>query len=123
MEMARVIGSLSATLKDGSLAGLRLALVQVVDEQGAVVSSTEVAVDTQSVGIGELVLLVRGSGSRQAEMTRGVAADLTIVAIVDDVRLAPPDAAGVAVAAVPAAPRAANKKPSSRATTRATGKS
>jgi ethanolamine utilization protein EutN len=89
MELARVIGSVNATLKDGGLQGLKLALVQVVDEHIKPVSHAEVAVDTQSVGIGELVLVVRGSGARQPELTRGIAADLTIIAIVDDVRLAP----------------------------------
>jgi ethanolamine utilization protein EutN len=93
MELARVIGSVNATLKDGGLHGLKLALVQVVDEHGVVVRPAEVAVDTQSVGIGELVLVVRGSGARQPELTRSVAADLTIVAIVDNIRLAKPAAA------------------------------
>jgi ethanolamine utilization protein EutN len=116
MEIARVVGSVSATLKDGGLHGLRLALVQAVDENGAVVHSTEVAVDTQSVGIGELVLIVRGSGARQPETTRGIAADLTIVAIVDDIRVATPTVAAPAR-------RAAAKKMSSPATTGTSSKS
>jgi ethanolamine utilization protein EutN len=124
MEIARVVGSVSATLKDGGLQGLKLALVQAVDENGAVVRSTEVAVDTQSVGIGELVLIVRGSGARQPETTRGIAADLTIIAIVDDIRVAPAtsqsrrdgtDRARRAATAV--------EKQSSRTTTRTSSKS
>ena len=122
MEIARVVGSVSATLKDGGLQGLKLALVQAVDENGAVVRSTEVAVDTQSVGIGELVLIVRGSGARQPEMTRGIAADLTIVAIVDDIRVAPSTSRSAAPAPAPAR-RAAESKQSSRTTTRTSNKS
>lgn len=122
MEIARVVGSVSATLKDGGLQGLKLALVQAVDENGAVVRSTEVAVDTQSVGIGELVLIVRGSGARQPETTRGIAADLTIVAIVDDIRVATPTAATAAGPAAPA-PRAVAEKKSSQTTTRTSSKS
>ena len=120
MEIARVVGSVSATLKDGGLHGLKLALVQAVDENGEVVRSTEVAVDTQSVGIGELVLTVRGSGARQPEATRGIAADLTIVAIVDDIRVATPTAP--ATASAPAR-RAVAEKKSSRTTTATSSKS
>jgi microcompartment protein CcmK/EutM len=116
MEMARVVGSVSATLKDGSLQGLKLALVQAVDEHGAAVRPAEVAVDTQSVGIGELVLTVRGSAARQPEMARGVAADLTIVAIVDEVRPAASSASSASsIAAAPPERRSRATKPSRNA--------
>jgi carbon dioxide concentrating mechanism protein CcmL len=115
MELARVIGSVSATLKDGGLHGLKLALVQVVDETGTVVRTAEVAVDTQSAGIGELVLIVRGSGARQPELTRGVASDLTVVAIVDNIRLAKPAAAPKTT--VTGGGAAVNKRPTRTRTT------
>ncbi len=101
MELARVIGSVTATLKDGGLGGVKLALVEPVDPAGAVRGPAEVAVDPQGAGVGELVLLVRGSAARQPERTRGLPTDLTVVAIVDEVSLAgakPVPAASVAAA-------------------------
>ena len=107
MELARVIGSVTATLKDGGLGGVKLALVETVDPAGAVRGPAEVAVDPQGAGVGELVLLVRGSAARQPERTRGLPTDLTIVAIVDEVSLAGPKP----VPAAPVAPGSSATRP------------
>jgi microcompartment protein CcmK/EutM len=100
MELARVIGSVSATLKDRGLQGVKLALVEPVDPAGVARGPAEVAADPHGSGVGELVLVVRGSAARQPEPVRGLPADLTIVAIVDQVAVS----AAVAGAAEPATP-------------------
>lgn len=89
MELAEVIGSVTSTVKAESLARHKLLLVRSLDpESGALAGSGRVAVDTVGAGPGERVLVVAGSGARQAPSTRSVATDLTIVAIVDSVDLA-----------------------------------
>lgn len=88
MELAAVVGSCTATTKDESLVGRRLALVRRVDPEGRVVGEVEAAVDLTSAGVGSTVLIVRGSAVRQSAATRTVASDLAIVAIVDDIDVA-----------------------------------
>jgi len=93
MELARVTGSVTATMKDPGLAGLALLLVERVDADGSAVASVEVATDSHGAGVGDVVLLVRGSGARQPSSTRSLPTDLTVVAIVDSVdavKQAPP---------------------------------
>jgi ethanolamine utilization protein EutN len=114
MELARIVGSVTATLKDGSLQGVKLALVQRVDADANAIGAVEVAVDTQSVGDGELVLVARGSAARQPEIARGVPSDLTIVAIVDALNVKP------AKRSTPDAPASRSRKPASSASTGST---
>ena len=85
MELARVTGSVTATMKDAGLAGLTLLLVERVDAAGMAVASVEVATDSHGAGAGDLVLVVRGSAARQPSSTRSLPTDLTVVAIVDSV--------------------------------------
>lgn len=88
MELADVLGSVTATVKADSLLQRKLLIVQPHDPVGSGASVAEVAVDTVGAGPGDRVLLVRGSAARQPPESRSVATDLTIVAIVDAVDLA-----------------------------------
>ena len=92
MELARVLGSVTATAKTESLLSHKLLVVQPQDPAGADPRPTdsgtrpaEVAVDTVGAGPGDRVLLARGSAARQPPESRAAATDLTIVAIVDSV--------------------------------------
>lgn len=84
MQLAVVTGSCTATIKDPSLNGRRLAVVRLADETGTAVGEAEVALDITSATPGQLVLVVRGSSARQPADVRAVATDLTIVGIVDE---------------------------------------
>jgi ethanolamine utilization protein EutN len=88
MQLAEVLGSVTATIKTASLEGHRLVVVRPLgaDRDG---EASQVAVDTVSAGPGDLVLLLQGSSARQVPETRHVATDLTVVAIVDAVDIAP----------------------------------
>jgi microcompartment protein CcmK/EutM len=88
MELARVTGTVTATVKDESLSGRKLLTIVRVDSVGDDLGAVEVAVDAQGAGVGDTVLLVRGSGARQVGAVRSAATDLTIVAIVDRVDVA-----------------------------------
>jgi ethanolamine utilization protein EutN len=84
MHLAEVLGSVTATIKTGSLQGHRLVVVRLLDLD-VPVGPAQVAVDTVSAGPGDVVLVLQGSAVRQVPETRTVATDLTVVAIVDAV--------------------------------------
>lgn len=84
MELAVVVGHCTATVKDTSLEGRKLAIVRRTDAEGAVSGDAEVALDVTGAGPGTLVLLVRGGAARQPADTRQLPTDLSIVAIVDE---------------------------------------
>jgi len=89
MELAVVVGHCTATVKDNSLEGRKLALVRAADDSGTPVGSMEVALDVTGAGVGQLVLLTRGSSARQPAENRQLPTDLSIVAIVDELTVPP----------------------------------
>ena len=84
MIIGRVVGNIVCTQKDESLLGKKMLLVQPVspytleDE-----SSCVVALDAVGAGSGELVMVVGGSSSRNADGYSKVAVDQAIIGIVD----------------------------------------
>ncbi len=86
MQLAKVIGNLVATHKVDSLKGVKLMLVQKVDEAGSALGEAFVAIDaTGQAGEGELVLLESGREAAVAVPDWYNPADQAIIAIVDDV--------------------------------------
>lgn len=85
MQLARVVGMVTGTVKDPSLSGHTLLLVNLVDGTGAVVTTDQIVVDAVGAGTGDLVLVASGSAARQAASTRGSATDATAVAIIDEI--------------------------------------
>lgn len=102
MRLAKVTGTVTATVKEAGLSGLRLLLVDVVDAGGAVVAPSLVAADGLGAGPGETVLIVEGSAARMAGASAGIAVDAAVAAIVDEV--------SVAGAKAPAPARAAPRR-------------
>lgn len=88
MKLARVTGTVTATAKDAQLVGLTLLLTDVIDGKGKVIDPACVAADTCGAGVGDMVLIVQGSGARLPAQTTGVPLDATIIAVVDSVTLA-----------------------------------
>lgn len=85
MDLAVVRGQCTATVKEASLSGRRLALVQRVGTEGEPLGPIEVALDVTSAAPGQFVLLARGSAARLPTDTRQLAVDLTVIAIVDEI--------------------------------------
>jgi ethanolamine utilization protein EutN len=85
MDLARVEGSVVSTMKVDRLQGHKLLVVSFLGPDVAPVGGHVVAVDTVGAGVGEVVLIVRGSSARQTSRTAQVPTDTTIVAIVDAV--------------------------------------
>jgi microcompartment protein CcmK/EutM len=83
MQIARVVGSTVATIKDEKLVGRKLLIVREADESGAAVGKPYVAIDTVDAGSGDLVLIAAGSSARQTTQTKDTPVDAVIMAIVD----------------------------------------
>lgn len=84
MELGRVVGQVVASVRDTGLPPLTLLLVDLIDAEGNVTYSGQVAVDTLGAGEGEVVLLVRGSSARLI-LEHKTPMDLSIVGIVDQI--------------------------------------
>lgn len=87
MQIALVIGSTVATIKDEMLHGRKLLLVRVADETGAPAGPPQVAVDTVSAGAGDLVLVTAGSSARLTALTQHAPVDLVIVGVIDSLEV------------------------------------
>jgi len=85
MVLAKVVGTVVATRKEGSLEGLKLLLVRVIDEEGKETGASLVAADAVGAGPGEVVLIASGSSARQTAMTDKRPVDAVVMAIVDSV--------------------------------------
>ncbi len=85
MYLARVVGTVVATVKYTGLNGYRLLIVEPVDDTGAPCGARHAAVDVTQAGYGDRVFCV---GSREAALAcepTFVPVDAAIVGIVDAV--------------------------------------
>ena len=83
MQIARVVGTTVATIKDEKLVGRKLMIVREADERGTPVGKPYVAIDTVDAGTGDLVLVAAGSSARQTTITKDRPVDAVIMAIID----------------------------------------
>jgi carbon dioxide concentrating mechanism protein CcmL len=87
MQLAKVRGTVVGTHKLQSLTGVKLLLVQYIDEQGNLLPNYEVAADLVGAGVDEWVLVSRGSAARQERSYEECPLDVLIVAIIDTVTI------------------------------------
>jgi microcompartment protein CcmK/EutM len=89
VEIGRVVGQVVATVKQAGLQGRTLLLIVPLDlgdvDGDGSSEATYVAADYVGAGIGEVVLVSRGSAARVDDATTGVPTDAAAVAIVDSV--------------------------------------
>ncbi|HXV65147.1 MAG TPA: EutN/CcmL family microcompartment protein [Vicinamibacteria bacterium] len=83
MQLADVVGTLVATVKDSGLVGRRLLVIQPVDPAGSPTGAPVVAVDGVGVGIGERVFFVKGREAAFLFLPDTVPADVGIAGKVD----------------------------------------
>ncbi|MFN6469446.1 MAG: EutN/CcmL family microcompartment protein [Nostoc sp. SerVER01] len=88
MQVAKVRGTVVSTQKDPSLRGVKLLLLQLVDEDGNILPQYEVAADTVGAGVDEWVLVTRGSSARQIDGNEKRPLDAAVVAIIDTIHVA-----------------------------------
>lgn len=87
MQIAKVRGTVVSTHKEPSLRGVKLLLLQFVDEEGRLLPKYEVAADNVGAGIDEWVLVSCGSAARQVPGSEQRPLDAVVVAIIDTVRV------------------------------------
>jgi len=83
MQLARVIGNVVATIKNESLEGRKILIVQNVNENLEPTGKPLVALDAIGAGIGELVFWCRGKEASFPFKRDNTPTDCTIVGIVD----------------------------------------
>lgn len=87
MQIAQVRGTVVSTHKEQSLRGVKLLLLQFIDEEGKLLPRYEVAGDQVGAGIDEWVLVSCGSAARQIDGGEKRPLDAMVVAIIDTVTL------------------------------------
>lgn len=85
MKIAKVIGKVVSTRKEGNVEGLPILVVSYLDENLADTGKSAACIDTVSAGEGDVVLLCASSSARMTSKTTHVATDNTIVGIIDSV--------------------------------------
>jgi len=83
MQLARVIGTVVATMKNESLAGRTLLVIQSLNKDLAPLGKPMVAVDSVGAGVGELVFWCRGKEASFPFKREDTPTDCTIVGIID----------------------------------------
>ena len=83
MQIARVIGTVVATVKNESLKGRKFLLVQTLDAKLKAKGSPMIALDAVGAGVGELVFWCRGKEASFPFKRDETPTDCTIVGIID----------------------------------------
>lgn len=83
MQIARVIGTVVSTVKNESLAGRKILLVQTLDADLKEKGKPMVALDAVGAGVGELVFWCRGKEAAFPFRRDETPTDCTIVGIID----------------------------------------
>ena len=87
MLLGRVIGNVVCTMKNESLTGQRLLIVQPLDRKGRDKGRPIVALDSVGAGAGETVYWCRGKEASFPFLPAEPPTEATIVAIVDSVNI------------------------------------
>lgn len=85
MQIAKVRGTVVSTHKTRSLTGVKLLLLQCLDDRGQPLPRYEVAGDLVGAGLDEWVLVTRGSAARQEGGYESRPLDAMVVGIIDTV--------------------------------------
>lgn len=83
MQLARIIGNVVSTIKNESLEGRKIMILQNLDEKLQPIGTPIVALDAIGAGVGELVFWCRGKEASFPFKRDATPTDCTIVGIVD----------------------------------------
>ncbi|KRQ86497.1 Carbon dioxide concentrating mechanism protein CcmL [Caloramator mitchellensis] len=87
MLIGKVVGNVWATRKDESLNGLKFLIIQQIDYYLDKEFPTFVAIDTIGAGIGETVLVSKGSSARKIIGKSDVPIDASVIGIIDTIEV------------------------------------
>lgn len=83
MQLARVIGTVVSTVKNETLEGRKLLIVETLDADLKPKGKPQIALDAVGAGVGELVFWCRGKEASFPFKRDSTPTDCTIVGIVD----------------------------------------
>ncbi len=83
MKLGRVTGQLVSTKKAGNIDGLKILVVNYLDEKLSDTKKSAACIDTVGAGNDDVVLLCSSSSARLTDATKKTAADNAIVGIID----------------------------------------
>ena len=87
MQLAKVIGTVVAVMKDSALTGLKIMMIQPLTDELKSSGGTIAAIDTVQAGVGDLVHWVTAREAALALPDSFVAVDAAITGIVDEVNI------------------------------------
>ena len=85
MFIGKITGTVVCTRKVDGLSGFKLLVVKKLDLARKETGDFTVAVDVVGAGVGETVLVVSGSSSRQTERTDKKPVDAAVIGIIDSI--------------------------------------
>ncbi|MGL4848642.1 MAG: EutN/CcmL family microcompartment protein [Clostridium sp.] len=85
MVLGKVIGNVWATRKDEKLNGQKFLVVKIFINKNELKDELFVAADNAGAGVGDIVLITKGSAARCSIEKHEVPVDATIVGIVDSI--------------------------------------
>ena len=83
MRLGRVVGKVWATAKDKRLKGVKLMIMEVIDENKQPTGKVFVAADTIGSRHGDVVFWVSGAEATRPFQDRNIPSDVTIIGLVD----------------------------------------
>ncbi len=87
MQLGRVIGNVVCTMKNASLKGCKLLVVQPIDRHGRDKGRALVAIDSVGAGAGETIYWCRGREASFPFLPDEIPTEATIVGIVDTINI------------------------------------
>ena len=87
MKLCKVIGKANSSIKHSGLEGLKLLVVQAVDNKGTGTGRVILAIDTIGAGAGEMVAVVRGVAAVKNIGKGDIPCDAAVVAIMDQIHV------------------------------------
>jgi microcompartment protein CcmK/EutM len=87
MFLARVVGNVVSTIKNQSLAGKKILIIQPIDKHGKDTGGKMLALDSVGAGAGETVYCCRGREASFPWLPDETPTETSIVAIVDKVNV------------------------------------
>lgn len=86
MYLAKVVGNIVSTSKNEKLVGKKLMVVEFLEGKSTLTGRTEIAVDSCGAGVGETVIVCKGSTARSV-FGGDAPIDSAIVGIVDTIEV------------------------------------
>ena len=87
MYLAKIVGTVVSTSKNEDLIGSKLLLIKKLNENLELLNGVEIAVDSVGAGVGETVMVVKGTSARNVFNKNSAPIDLAVVGIVDSIEV------------------------------------